>query len=131
MDEATFEKELAKYKVVRKMDYYKQRYIKPSKKQQEKRELPVASKPAITTTVAKTKSTTSETVAFWDVVAASPRSGLSGPDWNRFVTAMKQVHKLSLLFKYVAPPSLLLFNPIHFLCLLTLMYSAKVKLGRF
>ena len=73
MDEATFQKELAKYKVIRKADHYKIR-INTSKNEVKSLKAGVrkdVTKPKTTTTTTNTNTTTAATNDFWDLLANS------------------------------------------------------------
>jgi hypothetical protein len=71
MDEATFQKELAKYKVIRKADHYK---IRINTSKNEVKSLKAGVRKDVTktkTTTTTTNTTTAATNDFWDLLANS------------------------------------------------------------
>lgn len=85
MDEAAFQKELSKYKIVRRADHYKVRWNK--KKTEVKR---LADRSHVQTPVIKEFASGAN---FWDVVTGAPRSGLSSAEWAKFIAALRESHE--------------------------------------
>jgi hypothetical protein len=95
MDEATFQKELAKYKVIRKADHYKIR-INTSKNEVKSLKAGVrkdVTKPKTTTTTTNTNTTTAATNDFWDLLANSI-TNLSVKEKADFIKALKEEHQV-------------------------------------
>lgn len=95
MDEATFQKELAKYKVIRKADHYKIR-INTSKNEVKSLKAGVrkdVTKTKTTTTTTNTNTTTAATNDFWDLLANSI-TNLSVKEKADFIKALKEEHQV-------------------------------------
>jgi len=95
MDEATFQKELAKYKVIRKADHYKIR-INTSKNEVKSLKAGVrkdVTKTKTTTTTTNTTTTTAATNSFWDLLANSI-TNLSVKEKADFIKALKEEHQV-------------------------------------
>ena len=97
MDDATFQKELAKYKVVRKADHYKIRFnkVKNEAKAIKAGVRKDAKKPTTTTTTTTTTNTTNTKVTndFWDLLDVSITS-LNPKEKVEFIRALKEEHQM-------------------------------------
>ena len=113
MDEATFQKELTKYKVVRKIDHYKIRFNKKVgmfnistkmalssnfswiyriRLQKDVKKIADRSVPAVSPVIKKEHAQSSN-AKFWDIVQGAPRTGLTSAEWGKFMSAMKTVRR--------------------------------------
>jgi regulator of PEP synthase PpsR (kinase-PPPase family) len=93
MDDATFQKELAKYKVVRKADHYKIRF---NKHKNEAKAIKAGvrkdiTKPKPNTTISTTN--TKATNDFWDLLEVSI-TNLSVKEKAEFIRALKEEHQM-------------------------------------
>jgi hypothetical protein len=93
MDEATFQKELAKYKVIRKADHYK---IRINTSKNEVKSLKAGVRKDVTktkTTTTTTNTTTAATNDFWDLLANSI-TNLTVKEKADFIKALKEEHQV-------------------------------------
>jgi hypothetical protein len=85
MERSVFQRELAKYKIVRNEDYIKPREKRPEVKRIEAR--PVVSEGP---KVKLTRGTESESSSFWDLMTSAARELLSEEETTRFLSALRQ-----------------------------------------
>ncbi|KAH9249874.1 hypothetical protein BASA81_012365 [Batrachochytrium salamandrivorans] len=90
MDESSFAKELAKYRVVRRADYRKGPNQSAATTSAVK---PPTKKPSSSASTTKTTTTTTATRGFWELLLDfAKEKGLSNDDAAKLVNAAKEIH---------------------------------------
>ncbi len=90
MEESTFQRELLKYKVVRRADHYKVRFS--SKKREVKKNERITHTAAAATKKDVAAITAGGNINFWELATGAPRMGLSSAEWTKLIASMKQVY---------------------------------------